>query len=71
VIEILSVIQKESVNLNPRLYRTFLVDNPAFFALTKQRVVSYWNCYHAWRRRDDYFGFQILEFFDRLLTKND
>ena len=70
VIEILSVIQKESVNLNPRLYRTFLVDNPAFFALTKQRVVSYWNCYHAWRRRDDHPGFQILEFFDRLVTKN-
>ncbi|MFF3448494.1 hypothetical protein ACFYXJ_15350 [Streptomyces sp. NPDC002667] len=25
-------------------YGTFLADNPAFFARTQRRVVSYWNC---------------------------
>jgi hypothetical protein len=71
VIEILGVIQKESVNLNARLYRTFLMDNPTFFALTKQRVVSYWNCYHRWQPREDYSGFQILQFFNLLVAEND
>ncbi|MEU1287980.1 hypothetical protein [Kitasatospora sp. NPDC005856] len=27
-------------------YGQFIVDNPAFFARTQRRVVSYWNCYY-------------------------
>jgi len=33
--------------------------------------MSYWNCYYRWQRRGDYYGFHILEFFDRLLAGND
>ncbi|KIF75679.1 hypothetical protein QR77_20825 [Streptomyces sp. 150FB] len=35
-------------------YGQFLVDNPALFARTQRRVVSYWNCYH----RLSYSSFQ-------------
>lgn len=71
VIEILRVIQKDSCNLDTRLYRRFMADNPAFFAITKQRVVSYWDCYHRWQHKEDYPGFQILTFFDRLIANDD
>jgi hypothetical protein len=37
-----------------RLYGEFVVRNPAFFARTEQRVVSYWDCYY--RRRYPEFG---------------
>ncbi|MDI6409623.1 hypothetical protein QLX52_12340 [Streptomyces albus] len=52
VVEILVVIRDELRDLatpgsRRRLaYGQFLVDNPAFFARTQRRVVSYWNCYY-------------------------
>jgi hypothetical protein len=36
------------------LYGEFVVRNPAFFALTQRRVVSYWTCYY--RRTYPAFG---------------
>jgi hypothetical protein len=35
-------------------YGQFIVDNPAFFARTQRRVVSYWACYY----RSAYLGFR-------------
>ncbi|MFG2692185.1 STM3941 family protein [Kitasatospora sp. NPDC048407] len=37
-----------------RVYGRFVADNPAYFALTGQRVLSYWNAYH----RDAYPDFR-------------
>ncbi|WP_224337439.1 hypothetical protein [Streptomyces olivaceus] len=31
-----------------RLYGEFIGRNPAFFARTERRVVSYWTCYYRW-----------------------
>jgi len=33
--------------------------------------MSYWNCYHRQQRKEDYPGFQIMEFFDHLLAGDD
>jgi hypothetical protein len=71
VIEILRVIQRDIRNLDAHLYRRFITENPAFFANTKQRVTSYWNCYYRWERREDYAGFQIVRYFDDLVGKNE
>jgi len=52
VLEILVVICDElRVLATPgtcghRAYGQFIVDNPAFFARTQRRVVSYWSCYY-------------------------
>ncbi|MFG2112051.1 hypothetical protein ACGFRB_05330 [Streptomyces sp. NPDC048718] len=52
VVEILVVLRDELRDLaspgtpGHRAYGQFLVDNPAFFARTQRRVVSYWNCYY-------------------------
>ncbi|MCX5562841.1 hypothetical protein [Streptomyces sp. NBC_00038] len=32
-----------------RLYGEFIARNPAFFARTERRVVSYWSCYYRWK----------------------
>ncbi|MEE1672029.1 hypothetical protein RCR19_42205 (plasmid) [Streptomyces sp. WAC07094] len=31
------------------LYGEFIARNPAFFASTERRVVSYWSCYYRWK----------------------
>lgn len=68
VIEILHLVRRNLEHLDPQLYREFLRRNPNFFALTKQRVVSYWDCYYRWQRKEDYAGFQILAFLHHLLA---
>lgn len=32
-----------------RFYGEFIARNPAFFARTERRVVSYWSCYYRWK----------------------
>jgi hypothetical protein len=67
VIEILAAIRDGLGNLDPDLYRTFLISNPNFFRLTKQRVLSYRACYYAQFAKSKYAGFEIMNFFDRLV----
>ncbi len=48
-----------------RLYGDFITQNPAFFARTQRRAVSYWSCYY--RRKypwfDEYPGSPLMEAF--------
>ena len=66
VVEILRAIRDNLDLLDAQLYREFLVRNPAFYRKTKERVQSYWHCYHRGEHKEEYAGFQIMEFFDRL-----
>lgn len=60
VLEILEVIRHGLGDLTVpgsaqrRRYGEFITRNPAFFARTERRVVSYWSCYY--RRRYPVFG---------------
>jgi hypothetical protein len=67
VVQILRAIRSSFETLDANLYRTFLEQNPQFFALTKQRVTSYWDCYYRTRRREDYVGFELVSLFEALL----
>jgi hypothetical protein len=67
IAEIIGVIRDKVEHLNPDVYRDFLVTNPRFYATTRQRIISYWNCYYRDLPKEDYPGFQVMEFFDRLL----
>lgn len=55
VLEIVEVIRQGLVGLaapgsaQRRLYGEFITRNPAFFARTERRVVSYWSCYYRWK----------------------
>ncbi|MFF3976308.1 hypothetical protein [Streptomyces sp. NPDC001828] len=48
-----------------RLYGEFIARNPAFFARTERRVVSYWSCYYRWKYAEfgTYPGSVLLEAF--------
>ncbi len=71
VVEILVAICDELVDLvtpgtcGHLAYGQFIVDNPAFFARTQRRVVSYWNCYYRGRYASfrDYPGCTLLDLF--------
>ncbi|MGW0315615.1 hypothetical protein [Streptomyces flavidovirens] len=60
VLEILTAIGRGLPGLSVpgsaqrRLYGEFIARNPAFFARTERRVVSYWSCYY--RRKYGAFG---------------
>lgn len=71
VVEILNEIWKNAGDLDPRLYGQFLRENALFFALTKQRVVSYWDCYYRRQPKEHYAGFKITELFDRFVDMSD
>jgi hypothetical protein len=70
VIEIIRTIRDGIDHLDPGLYARFLAHNPAFYLTTKERVRSYWDCYYRAEREEDYAGFQVTEFLDRLITSS-
>ena len=63
VLPIIRVVEDHSAVLKRPEYRRFLIENPAFFHLLKQRITSYWNCYYRamFPRLRDYPAFQIAE----------
>lgn len=67
VIEILNLIRDGLDLIDHDLYRTFLLANPEFFQITKQRVFSYRACYYATFKRNNYVGFEIVNFLDGLV----
>jgi len=69
VVEILYVMERNLGKLNMDACREFLISNREFYATTRQRVVSYWNCYYRrqYPKTDDYVGFKIVRFFDQFL----
>ena len=68
VVEILRVIGSNLDQLDPRVYRAFLRDNPRFLALMKHRMISYWDCYYRSQRLKDYEGFRVIRFLDELIA---
>ena len=67
VVNITTVIHQNLGALDRSLYREFLSANPKFFALTVQRVTSYWDCYYREYPRDEYVGFKAVNFFRSLI----
>lgn len=71
VLEILEVISRGLPGLSTpdsaqrRIYGEFIARNPAFFARTERRVVSYWSCYYRWKYGEFgiYPGSALLEAF--------
>jgi hypothetical protein len=63
VLPIIRVVEAHSVVLKRSEYHRFVADNPAFFKLLKQRIISYWDCYYRsmFPRLRDYPAFQLAE----------
>jgi len=44
------VVQENVRYLRQETYSRFVAENPAFIRLTRQRAISYWNCYFRTQR---------------------
>lgn len=66
VLPIIRVVEENSAVLKREEYRRFIIENPAFFQLLKQRIISYWNCYYrdVFPLLKDYPAFQLAESFE-------
>ncbi|HEY8322567.1 MAG TPA: hypothetical protein VIG46_12325 [Candidatus Baltobacteraceae bacterium] len=70
---ILALIWESVDALDRSVYAAFLRANPAYYERTRQRVISYWDCYyrpgtHYGGTRDEYVGFKLLAYFDELIA---
>ena len=63
VIEIVNVVLENRGYLRQKTYARFVSENPAFMTLTRQRAISYWNCYFKTPglALHDYAAHSILE----------
>jgi hypothetical protein len=73
VIELVKVIVAALPDFNRETYGEFVRDNLGFMYLTKQRAISYWDCYYraphlGYRRPSDYPGFVALEQIEQMAT---
>ncbi|UCP11805.1 hypothetical protein K5R88_09385 [Pseudomonas sp. MM213] len=71
VIEILDACEAQFRMLDPMLYGTFIRDNPKYFQATRDRMISYWDCYYRWlyQRRSDYVGFRLFDRFQEFASR--
>lgn len=65
VIEILDVVEAHLSSMDQRIYGTFFRENSLFFRRTRDRMISYWDCYYRWlyKREVDYVGFRLFNRF--------
>jgi hypothetical protein len=66
VIEILRAIEQALPHLDSAVYGDFVRSNPEFIQKTKQRIASYWDCYHRSVPREQYPGFRVQAFLEEL-----
>ncbi|WP_196222255.1 hypothetical protein [Burkholderia ubonensis] len=66
VIEILDDVEQRVPRLDRDIYRAFIRENPVLYRKTRDRMVSYWDCYYRWlyKRKRDYVGFRLFDQFD-------
>ena len=63
VLEIVELINRNMSELEFSVYKRFANENKEFVALTRARVISYWDCYYRQRRWKfrNYTPFRILD----------
>ena len=69
VVEIVQLLEPHVAHLSSESYLRFLKENQLFFSLTRQRLVSYWDCYYRsqFPRLEDYPAFRVVEVLSRRL----
>lgn len=65
IIEIIDDIYTNINRINFEIVENFIGKNPNFHKITRDRVMSYWNCYYRHQfQRTDYVGFRLLRELD-------
>jgi hypothetical protein len=63
VVEIGQLIENRMNAQDTQVYKEFALSNSSFVKLTKQRIVSYWDCYYRSRFRsiEDYPNYRVFK----------
>ena len=71
VIELLDTCESHFSLLDPLLYGSFIRDNPKYFQATRDRMISYWDCYYRrlYKRKPDYVGFRLFDRFQDFASR--
>lgn len=67
VIELLSAVEANIPSMDHAVYGAFFRENPQFFRATRDRMISYWDCYYRsrYQRASDYVGFRLFDQFKK------
>jgi hypothetical protein len=66
VLELLDYIWAQHTRFAPAVLSPWLIENSAFYARTRRRIVSYWDCYYrsSFPRFETYVGSRLIDFFE-------
>lgn len=73
ILEIVEIIKENLEQLPKKEFAEFFKNNPGWLSITRQRMISYWNCYD--RMKPEYTKFanhpahEILAFYKRCLAE--
>jgi hypothetical protein len=68
VVEVVSFVFENKERINQDNLKDFIRSNPSYFQKTRDRMISYWDCYyrHQSPKLKDYVGYQLFAYFDHL-----
>ncbi|MCK8521058.1 hypothetical protein M0D21_05745 [Aquimarina sp. D1M17] len=71
VIELLELIWEKFESINKENLVKFIIENETYWFKTKQRIASYWDCYHRYegKTKSDYIGFKLIDRIENLSKK--
>jgi len=71
VIELLHFVWNNFDLINQNNLVEFVKTNDQFWYKTKQRIESYWDCYHSYKtqEKEDYIGFRLIKKIEQLVKE--
>jgi hypothetical protein len=68
VVEILDLVLDNFDRINTTHLKNFVLENELYWYTTKQRIASYWDCYHKYKNqpKGDYVGFKLISRIEEL-----
>ncbi|MEP0005365.1 MAG: hypothetical protein ABJ387_13305 [Balneola sp.] len=71
VVEILELVWDNFDSVNSSHLVDFVEENEIYWYKTKQRISSYWDCYHRYKNRpkEDYIGFKLIDRIEELIKR--
>ncbi|WP_299674354.1 hypothetical protein [uncultured Dokdonia sp.] len=69
VIEILDLVWYNFDTVNSNHLVEFILENQLYWYKTKQRITSYWDCYHKNIEKRDYVGFKLITKIEELTKR--
>lgn len=71
VVEMLKCVDLNFKKINQENMIQFINENDDVWFLTKQRIASYWDCYHRHIKKSEYVGFRLIQKIEKVLNQQE